>query len=67
MIAWPGTPLDRALWGLWVVMFVVLETVGIVQKWGSTSLTRLTLAVVPKWILAMGIGWLAFHFLIQYR
>ena len=63
----PGTPLDRALWGLWVVMFAVLEAVGIVRKWGSTSFTRLTLAIVPKWILAMGLGWLAYHFLVQYR
>jgi hypothetical protein len=66
IIAWPGTPLDRALWFCWVVMFVVLETMGIVRKWGSTSLTRLTLAIVPKWILAMGLGWICYHFLIQY-
>ena len=62
----PGTPLDRALWGSWVAMFIVLETIGIMQRWGATSLTRLTLAIVPKFALAMGLGWLAYHFLIQY-
>lgn len=62
----PGTTLDRAFWGLWVAMFAVLETIGILREWGATSLTRLTLAIVPKWMLAMGIGWLAYHFLIQY-
>jgi hypothetical protein len=63
----PGTPLDRAAWGFWVVLFGVLEGIGIAQKWHSTSLTRLTLAIVPKWVLAMGLGWLAYHFLVQYR
>lgn len=63
----PGTPLDRALWGLWVTMFGVLEGLGIAKKWGSTSLTRLTLSLVPKWVLAMGCGWITYHFLVQYR
>jgi hypothetical protein len=64
--ALPGTGIDRALWLCWIVMFAVLEGVGIARKWGTTSLTRLTLAVVPKWVLAMGLGWAAYHFLIQY-
>ena len=63
----PGTPIDRALWGMWVAMFFVLEGIGIKQKWGSTSLTRLTLAIVPKWVLACLLGWLCYHFLVQYR
>ena len=66
-MAVPGTPIDRALWGVWVVMFAVLEGLGIAQKWRSTSLTRLTLALVPKWLLAMFLGWLTYHFLIQYH
>jgi hypothetical protein len=67
VILLPGTPLDRALWGVWIVMFAILEGVGIARKWGSTSLTRLTLAIVPKWLLAMGLGWLTWHFLVQYN
>jgi hypothetical protein len=67
MLTLPGTPLDRALWLSWVVMFIVLESIGIAQRWGATSLTRLTLSIVPKWVLAMGLGWLTYHFLIQYR
>lgn len=66
MILLPGTALNRALWAVWAVMFAVLEGFGIAQKWGDTSLTRLTLSIVPKWILAMFLGWLAYHFLIQY-
>jgi flagellar biosynthesis protein FliQ len=62
----PGTPIDRALWVLWIVMFAVLEGLGIARKWGTTSLTDLTLSIVPKWLLAMALGWLAYHFLIQY-
>jgi hypothetical protein len=63
----PGTWLDRSLWGAWVAMFCILETIGIMRKWGTTSFTDLTLSIVPKWLLAMGIGWLGFHFLVQYR
>jgi hypothetical protein len=65
-MAIPGTHLDRALWGVWAAMFAVLEGLGIAEKWGDTSLTRLTLAIVPKWLLAMFLGWLTYHFLIQY-
>jgi len=63
----PGTALDRDLWYAWFVSFGVLEAIGIAQKWGATSLTRLTLAIVPKWGLAMFLGWLTYHFLVQYR
>jgi hypothetical protein len=67
ILALPGTGWDRALWALWVVMFVVLEGLGIAQKWGTTSLTRLTLSLIPKWALACFLGWLCYHFLVQYR
>jgi hypothetical protein len=66
IVVLPGTPIDRALWACWVAMFAVLESVGIARKWGTTPLTQLTLALVPKWILAMGLGWLTYHFLVQY-
>lgn len=62
----PGTPIDRALWASWVVMFAILETLGVLQWKHCTSLTRLTLSSVPKWVLAMFLGWLAYHFLVQY-
>jgi flagellar biosynthesis protein FliQ len=63
----PGTWLDRSLWGAWVLMFCILEGIGIARKWGSTSLTDLTLSFVPKWMLAMFIGWMFYHFLVQYH
>lgn len=65
--ALPGTPIDRFFWYLWFLYFAVMETIGIFQWHGDTSLTRLTLATVPKFILAMFLGWLVYHFLIQYN
>ena len=62
----PGTPLDRAFWYAWVLQFFLYETLGLIRK-KDTTLTRLTLATVPRWILAMFLGWLTYHFLIQYR
>lgn len=63
----PGTPIDRIFWCLWIFQFAILEYLGVTQKRGYTSLTRLTLATIPRWMLAMFLGWLTYHFLIQYR
>ena len=66
MVALPGTAIDRMFWYGWVVQFLVYEGMGLVRS-KDTTLTRLTLATVPRWMLAMFLGWLSYHFLIQYR
>lgn len=62
----PGTHIDRVFWYIWVIYFCVMEALGVVQYKNATSLTRLTIATVPKFALAMFCGWLSYHFLIQY-
>jgi hypothetical protein len=62
----PGTWLDRSLWGVLFAAFGILEYLGVRKKWGFTSLTDLTLDIVPRWILAAALGLLCWHFLIQH-
>lgn len=65
----PGARWYRELWAVWTVMFFVLEMPAVLSHHahGSITLTALTLAIAPKWLLAMFLGWLTYHFLIQYR
>lgn len=54
-------------WAFWFLWFVVWETLGMVRdndQW--PTLTNLTKRYVPGWALAMGVGWLLYHFVVQY-
>jgi hypothetical protein len=51
-------------WFVWALMFAVLEGLGV--KYGKyATLTYLMLHTIPRWGLAMFVGWLLYHFLIQ--
>lgn len=52
-------------WCAWAAMFAVLETLGVKSDKYST-LTYLCIHAVPAPILAAFIGWLGYHFLVQY-
>jgi hypothetical protein len=54
-----------ALWVIWAAQFAVLEFIGV--KWPERypTLTYLCRHAVPGWGLAMFIGWLLRHFLIE--
>jgi hypothetical protein len=46
------------------VWFAVWESLGMMQGVDQfPTLTSLTKRYVPGWALAMGLGWLAYHFL----
>jgi hypothetical protein len=65
-------PFDFAKWNLiawcvWAGAFFVLEFWGIYHARNSATLTYLTLHSVPKWVIAGVLGWLVYHFLIQYK
>lgn len=62
----PGTLFDRVLWLIWVAEFGILEGFGVAGGHGATSLTRLTVALVPWWMLALFITWLVYHFGTRY-
>jgi hypothetical protein len=54
-------------WTLWAAAFGILEGMGVGVKSGKyATLTYLTLNTVPRWGLAMFLGWLAYHFIVQY-
>lgn len=58
--------MSALFWALWVVGFVVLEAIGLRRsddQW--QPLTYYVRKTLPKWLLAAGIAWLGFHFLIQ--
>ena len=52
-------------WAVWAAMFAVLETMGVKSNKYAT-LTYLALHTVPAAILAAFLGWLAYHFIVQY-
>lgn len=56
---------DQIAWACWVVAFFVLETIGFLQKGHATTFTNVSKAVVPRWAIAMVIGWLWYHYLVQ--
>jgi len=47
-----------------LVIVIVLEIYGIVNH-TTLTITRLVLKFVPRPIIAMLLGWLCYHFLIQ--
>lgn len=54
---------NLAAWVVWAGMFGVLEFMGV--KWGDryATLTFLCKHAIPRFALAMFLGWLTFHFL----
>ena len=52
-------------WLAWAAAFAVLEFMG-VRSGKYATLTYLSLHTVPRWALAMFLGWLVFHFIVQY-
>jgi hypothetical protein len=52
-------------WAVWAGAFAVLEGMGVKSNRFAT-LTYLSLHTVPRWALAMFLGWLAYHFIVQY-
>lgn len=52
-------------WILWAATFAVLEFMGV--RWPNqyATLTYLSKHAVPRAILAMVMGWLTWHFLVQ--
>jgi len=55
------------LWVAWGLAFAVLEGLALLRHddTAEPTLTHVILADVPRWLLAMALGWLAYHFLIQ--
>jgi hypothetical protein len=51
-------------WAAWLVAFGVLETIGLVKHKDAMTLTFFIQHHFAKWILALLLGWLQFHFLI---
>ena len=52
-------------WAIWAGGFAVLEFMG-VKSGKYATLTYLMLHTVPRWALAMFLGWFAYHLLAQY-
>jgi hypothetical protein len=57
---------NLVLWVIWAGMFAVLETMGVWRGDKFATLTYLSLHSVPRWALAMFLGWLCYHFMLQY-
>ena len=52
-------------WILWMIAFVVLETLGLRRVKGAVPLTWVIRDSVPVWALVMATSWLAYHFVVQ--
>lgn len=52
-------------WAAWALAFAVLEFMGVFNRRYAT-LTYLSLHTIPRWALAMIMGWLVYHFIVQY-
>lgn len=52
-------------WTLWGASFAVLEFMGV--KWPDkyATLTYLSKHTVPRFALAMFLGWLTYHFMVE--
>ena len=50
------------LWGLWVLMFLILEGYAVFDGRPNDTLTQTTLHVVPWELILVFLGWLAIHF-----
>ena len=53
-------------WILWACWFAAWETLGMWKRADQfPTLTNLTKRFIPGWALAMGAGWLTYHFVVQ--
>jgi len=50
------------LWGLWVLMFLVLEGYAVFDGHPNDTLTQTVLHVVPWELILVFLGWLVLHF-----
>jgi hypothetical protein len=66
MSKFPYPSWNLAAWALWAAAFAILETMG-VRSGKYATLTDLTKASIPTPILAAFLGWLVYHFTVQYR
>lgn len=59
------------LWVLWVALFFILESIGLVHNAVSPSadwtLTHFLSSVVPIGVRAAILAWLAWHFLVEHK
>lgn len=60
-------PWHTAGWIVWIIAFFVLEFTAIWSHGKRITLTMFLINLVPRWILAMGIGWASYHFLIAHQ
>ena len=56
---------NLALWVAWAGMFGVLEFLGVKYPANYATLTYLCKHSVPRFVLAMFLGWLTWHFLVE--
>lgn len=58
-------PWKLALWVIWAATFGILEGLGVKDPENWPTLTYLCRHAVPDWGLAMFVGWLVLHFVVQ--
>ena len=56
---------NLALWVVWAATFAVLEFLGVRYPDRFATLTYLSKHAVPRFALAMFLGWLGYHFLVE--
>ena len=54
------------LWLIWAIIFVVLETVALLNDTPNDTLTQTIVTYVPGWAVFAGIGWFIWHFIMSY-
>ncbi len=52
-------------WAVWIVVGTAYELWAVFTHKDKLTLTHFLLVHVPRWLLAMGLGWVTYHFLIQ--
>jgi len=54
------------MWLLWALLFVLLESIALLNKVDNDTLTQTICTYVPGWALFSGIGWGIWHFIMSY-
>ncbi len=56
----------RKVWSIWLSLvtasFAVLEGVALLDGVPGNTLTAFLVWLLPAWVAAMGLGWVAWHF-----